>query len=187
MSISGRPEYAPINELQTMLRTVLPEYKLNQDGIYGEETRTAVSSYQRKRGLKVSGVTDHETWDAIKNEFNDLELKRAPAEPLLIVLQPNQVIEVGDENLHLYIMQAMLTALGRVDPGIPSLNVNGKLDEETAQAIRWLQELSGLEQTGSMDKKTWKYLTKHYRQVIGDGTGRIPVRRTQREQMKPNG
>lgn len=181
MSISGRPEYAPINDLQTMLRTVLPERRLNQDGNYGEETRDAVALYQRIRGMKVTGVTDQETWDALKREYNDLEIKRAPAEPLLIVLQPGQIIEVGEENLHLYLMQAMLVALGRVDPEIPALTVNGTLDDETAEAIKRLQFISGLEQTGSIDKKTWKYLTKHYRQVIGDGTGRFPVRRTKTE------
>lgn len=181
MSISGRPEYAPINDLQTMLRTVVPERDLNQDGIYGEETRDAVAAYQRRRGLKVTGITDQETWEALKKDYFDLETERAPAEPLLIILQPGQVIEAGDNNLHLYLMQAMLVALGRVDPGIPTLTVNGTLDEDTERAVRWLQALAGLEQTGDIDKTTWKYLAKHYRQVVGDGTGRFPIRRTRTE------
>ena len=42
MSFAKPPEYAPIHDLQTMLRTVLPEQGLGRDGIYGKETHEAV-------------------------------------------------------------------------------------------------------------------------------------------------
>lgn len=185
MSFSGRPDYAPIHDLQTMLRTVVPEQGINQDGIYGEETKQAVAAFQQKQGLPVTGVTDEPTWEALKQEFNLREVERAPAEPLLIILQPGQVIEKGSENLHLYLVQGMLKALGRVDPELPVLAVNGRLDTQTAAALIWLQRLAGLEETGDLDKNTWRHLAKQYRLVIGDGTGRFPIRRTQTTLPEP--
>lgn len=180
MSFSGRPDYAPIHDLQTMLRTVVPEQGLGRDGLYGEETKQAVAAFQRKQGMEANGITDQETWDALKREFLHKEIARAPAEPLLIILQPNQVIERGSDNLHLYLIQGMLRALSRLDPEIPETELSGTLDAQTEQALLWLQRLGGLEENGSVDKQTWRQLAKQYRLMIGDGTGRIPIRRVQR-------
>ena len=59
----------PIQSLQIMLRRVLPgtSYRtcLVPDGIYGEETRGAVSEFQRKNGLPVTGAVDLATWDTL--------------------------------------------------------------------------------------------------------------------------
>ena len=75
----------PIRSLQTMLRilaeddptlpTVIP------DGIYGPETVTAVSSFQRRNGLSVSGKTDKETWDAIVKAYEPAYIRISKAEP----------------------------------------------------------------------------------------------------------
>lgn len=180
MSFSGRPEYAPIHDLQTMLRTVVPEQGLSRDGIYGPETKAAVSAFQRQRGMPETGITDEKTWEALKESYKAQEVLRAPAEPLLLILQPGQVIRKDSENLHLYLVQGMLLALGRLDPELPLPNVNGRLDAQTAAALLWLQRLSGLEETGELDKNTWRHLAKQYRLMIGDGSGRYPVRRSQR-------
>lgn len=182
MSISGRPEYAPIHDLQTFLRTVLPERGLGIDGIYGPETREAVTEFQMRQGLPTTGVTDEDTWNALKKVYQEAEINRAPAEALLIVLQPAQVIEKGSSNLHLFLVQGMLLALAKLDPALPRLEVNGILDAQTSQALQFLQKLTGLEETGDLDKNTWRHLTKQYRLMIGDGSGQFPVRRTQEKE-----
>ena len=51
----------PIRSLQTMLRTIAlfsdAYERIVPDGIYGPETQTAISTFQRKRGLPVTGIT----------------------------------------------------------------------------------------------------------------------------------
>ena len=181
MSFSGKPENAPIYDLQTMLRTVHPSQGLNRDGIFGPETKAAVMAFQSANSLPATGVADQTTWEALKTAYREQEVYRAPAEPLLIVLQPGQVIAAGDKNLHLYLVQGMLLALGQLDPELPLVQVSGTLDGETAAALRWLQRLGGLEETGDLDKNTWRHLAKQYRLIIGDGTGRFPIRQTQKD------
>lgn len=59
----------PIRSLQTMLRVIAEDdpthLRIVPDGIYGPETTAAVSTFQRKHGLPVTGVTDHATWEAV--------------------------------------------------------------------------------------------------------------------------
>ena len=55
----------PIRSLQTMLRVIAendPSYvTLVPDGIYGPDTVRAISTFQRKHGIPVTGVTDQAT------------------------------------------------------------------------------------------------------------------------------
>ncbi len=185
MSFATQPENAPIHDLQTMLRTVLPEQALGRDGIYGTETKETVKAFQRSRELPESGVADGETWNAIVEAFKVMEPLRAPAEPLQIVLQPYQVIPLGSENLHVFLIQGMLNALGKLYIELPVLASTGILDAPTAEALRFIQNRAGLEETGELDKLTWKNLTHQYRTMVGDGTGRFPIRRVQRTIEEP--
>lgn len=180
MSFATWPENAPIRDLQTMLRTLVPEQGLGRDGIYGTETEDAVKAFQRSQGLRESGVVDAETWDALVDAFKLQEVLRAPAEPLQIVLQPYQVIALGEENLHIYLVQGMLSALGNLYFDIPVLALTGVLDAPTAQGLRFIQKSAGLKETGELDKETWRNLSNQYRSSVGDGTGQFPIRRVQR-------
>lgn len=166
-----------IYDLQTLLRSAQPEQGLSRDGIFGAETETALRAFQERKGLPVSGIADQETWEALKQEYFEREVYRAPAEPLLLILQPNQLIRKGERNLHLYLIQGMFLALGQLDADVPTVTVNGTLDTDTALALAWLQRLGGLSETGELDKNTWRFLAKQYRLMTGDGTGKIPIRR----------
>ena len=180
MSFAKTPEYAPIHDLQTMLRTVMPEQGLGRDGIYGNETHEAVKKYQAMQGLPTSGVTDQATWDALVKDYENAHVLRSEAEPLYIILQPYQKLERGSKNLHLYLVQGMLKALAQLYYDMPAFAVTGTLDEPTARALIWLQKGAELPEAGELDKHTWRHLAKQYRIMVGDGTGSFPVRRTQR-------
>ena len=179
MSFATRPEQAPIHDLQTMLRTVVPQRGLGLDGIYGRETQAAVREFQRTQGLTESGVADAETWNSLVQAFKKAEVLRAPAEPLQIVLQPFQVITLDERNLHIYLVQGMLSALGNIYFELPPLDLTGVLDAPTAQGLRLIQKSAGLKETGELDKETWRNLAQQYRSAVGDGTGRIPIRKVQ--------
>ncbi len=176
MRVAKQPENTPVTDLQEMLRLIDPTLSLGYDGQYGTETANAVSAFQTAKGLPVTGETDQETWDAIRREYKEQQVYKGPAHPLLLVLQPDQVIERGSDNVHLYVMQGALTALGQFYEDLPTFAVTGTLDEPTAQAVIWFQDRAGLPQTGNIDKKTWAYLAHEYRQIVGDGTGTFPIR-----------
>ncbi len=90
------------------------------------------------------------------------------------------MIRSGEENIHIYIVQALLVALDRFYLGLPAIVVTGKHDAATTQAIIWLQRRAGLPADGHVDKHTWRYLVHLYRLISGDGSGQYPCRITQR-------
>ena len=156
----------PIRSLQTMLRVIAEDdpshVSIVPDGIYGPETVRAVSAFQRKHGLSVTGITDLETWEAIVAQYEPASVRRDDAAPLNIILNPGQVIRRGERHPHLYLVQGMLTVLAEVYDSIARPSQSGILDDLTADSIASFQFLSGLPATGDLDKHTWKHLTLHY-------------------------
>lgn len=156
----------PIRSLQTMLR-VIAEYdpsheRIIPDGIYGPETVTAVSAFQRMHGLPVTGVTDHRTWDTIVEIYEHALIEQQEAHSLQVILNPGQVIRKGERHPHLHLVQAMLTVLAEQYESIGTPSSSGILDDATADAIASFQAISGLPMTGHLDKHTWHHLALQY-------------------------
>ena len=156
----------PIRSLQTMLRVIAendPSHvRIIPDGIYGPETVRAVSTFQRKHGLPVTGVTDQPTWEAVVAVYETALVEQDSAHPLDIILNPGQVIRKGERSPHLYLVQGMLMVLSQVYGSIGEPSLNGLLDEATADALASFQLLSSLPMTGNLDKHTWKHLVLQY-------------------------
>ena len=156
----------PIRSLQTMLRvlskddaslpTVIP------DGIYGPLTMQAVSTFQRKYGLPVTGIVNQQTWEAVIGKYEPALIRVSKAEPIEIILEPGQTFKRGDSSPYIYLLQAMLTQLSNDHPTIESPGISGIIDETTAASILGFQQLAGLDMTGEIDKITWKHLVKQF-------------------------
>ena len=156
----------PIRSLQTMLRVIAendPSHvRIVPDGIYGPETVKAVSVFQRNHGLRVSGITDQDTWEAIVSVFEPALVEQDAAASLDVRLNPGQVIRKGERHPHLYLVQGMLAALAEAYGSIGTPGFSGILDEATADSLASFQNLSGLPMTGHLDKHTWKHLALQY-------------------------
>lgn len=156
----------PIRSLQTMLRVIAQEDErqpsLVPDGIYGNQTTAAVAAFQRNHGIPATGVADQNTWDSIVDAYEPALIRVGPAQPLEIILEPGQIIRRGDAEPNVYILQAVLIVLSDVYASITPPGMNGILDEATAASLEAFQALSGLPQTGELDKITWKQLALHY-------------------------
>ena len=156
----------PIRSLQTMLRVIAEDDPtlptVVPDGIYGPETMTAVSSFQRRFGLPVTGVTDEVTWERITQQYDEAIVRVGKAYPIEIILDPGQVFQLGDSSPYLYLTQSMLLYLSLLHPTISAPTHNGILDSPTSQALAGFQVLAGLPPTGELDKLTWKYLVTQF-------------------------
>lgn len=156
----------PIRSLQTMLRVIAENdsnYEtLIPDGIYGEATMSAVSRFQRNHGLPSTGVTDQDTWDAIVAVYEPALIEQDQAQSIDIILNPGQVIRLGERSPYLYIAQAMLTVLAEIYKSIATPSQSGILDHPTADSLASFQALIGFPMTGNLDKQTWKHLALHF-------------------------
>lgn len=174
-----RPEESfiqqPVRSLQTMLRVLAEQdnryTSVIPDGIYGPSTISAVSNFQRIHGLPVTGVTDQPTWEAIAAEYEPALILVAEAQPVEIILNPNEILRRGDESPYLRVAQALLWALSDVYGSIGRPSQNGLLDEITADSLASFQSISGLPMTGELDKITWQQLALHFPLAANLGHG----------------
>lgn len=168
----------PVRSLQTMLRIIATHHddlpSVIPDGIYGQQTVNAVSAFQRKAGLPVTGIANQDTWEAVVSAYQPALIHVSPAEPLQIILETNQVIRTGEDHHSIYLLQAMLIAMARDYGSIPEPSISGVLDGATSESIIAFQQLSGLETTGELDKLTWKHLVLQFQLSAAEpvyGTG----------------
>lgn len=156
----------PIRSLQTMLRVIGEQNEQDitivPDGIYGQQTMDAVTRFQRSAGLPATGIADQATWDAIVEAYQPALIYVSEAQPVDIVLNPNQVIRANEAHPHLYLVQGMLIVLSQAFNSIPAPSMTGILDIPTGESLSAFQELNRLPVTGELDKITWKNLALHY-------------------------
>ena len=156
----------PVRSLQTMLRVIAENDELQPgvipDGIFGPQTATAVSTFQRRNGLPITGTVDQTTWDQIVAVYEKALIAVGPVVPLEIILEPRQVIRQGEEDPNIYLIQAILIVLSQAYESITAPAVTGVLDIPTANALSQFQTLALLPATGELDRQTWRHLALHY-------------------------
>lgn len=156
----------PIRSLQTMLRVLSKDNRkyppVVPDGIYGPSTMQAVATFQRYNGIPVTGVTDQATWNAIAKAYEDVRVRVEKAEAIEILIDSGDVYRLGDSNPYIYLLQSILTQLSIDNSAINAPPHTGVLDAETIEALTAFQRLAELDETGELDRKTWKYLVRHF-------------------------
>jgi len=165
----------PVRSLQTMLRTLAEHDNRYQtvvpDGVYSPQTMRAVTQFQQVHGLPATGVTDQRTWEEIVKRYEPALVFVDQAQPVEIILNPNEELKFGDTSPYLYVAQAMLIVLAQTYDSIGVPSVSGSLDEPTADALTSFQSLTGLPVTGNLDKHTWKHLALHFPLAANLGQG----------------
>ena len=161
----GRPVY----DLQTSLRLLsradpdLPS--VTPDGVYGAETKNAVTAFQQKHGLPSTGEADEATWNAIREEFRIHQNLRTAPNLLAAFPGGSITIEPGSTADVVLIIQVILRAISRVFLDFTTLSITGVYDPPTQQEIRRFQRRVRLPETGNTDKLTWDQLANAYRIV----------------------
>lgn len=156
----------PVRSLQTMLRVLAEDDNtlptVVPDGIYGPTTMQAVSTFQRKYGLPVTGIVNQQTWNELVNIYEPALIRIGKAQPIEIIFEPGQVFRKGDSSPYIYLLQAMLTQLSNDHITIERPGNSGVIDNPTSLSLQGFQKLAGLEETGELDRITWKHLVHQF-------------------------
>jgi len=135
------------------------------DNVFGEETRDAVYSFQNQFGLTVDGIVGRETWYALQDEYNKILLS-LPDEYLTYsaLLYPGYFITTGANGKVVDQIQTMLKTIAEYEPSIPSVTVDGVYGKETMTAVKAVQRLSGLPETGYVGPLAWNAIVNLFNQ-----------------------
>ena len=124
------------------------------DGIFGDETQTAVKNFQTANGMQSTGTADEETVERMRSEdavskdayLNSL-VEQARQKESQIVAQP------GDEGDVVLRVQCRLVELGYA-----SGEASGRYGSATAESISTFQASNGLSVTGVVNAATYDAL-----------------------------
>lgn len=136
---------------------------VDEDGIFGEETRVSLEAFQRKYGLPVTGAADAETWARLFNEYlRSVEERTRPDPVFIFPRHPSDYsVGLGDENIYVAVIQLLLreiiTLYGEDAERLP---LNGRFDETTERAVRDFQRIQRLPEDGRVDRITWNRLAR---------------------------
>lgn len=159
----------PIRNVQQFLRCISYDNdipRLIPDGIFGVQTQNAVMEFQRLFDLPQSGIIDNDTWNSIYSAYRATLKKYAEPAKTNVFPSPHFKITDGDENGIVYVIQAMLTALGAKLSNIPEIEINGRLDQKTQNAVIEIQNTAGIKQTGEINKETWEIISALFETFI---------------------
>lgn len=155
-------EAAAVRALQKRLRVIstvderVPAVFI--DGIYGDETVAAVTGFQKAHALEPNGEVDLVTHNAINAEYNAILRSRESfvGSPDFENMDGGK-ISFGDAFDGVSSLQILLRSLGAYDDRF-KVELTGIYNEETSVAVRFFQELRGLEQTNEVDRSLWNEL-----------------------------
>ncbi len=131
------------------VRAVIP------DGIYGQQTRGAVTDFQRANNIPQTGEVNFETWNAIHSAYNYTKQNLNAQHGIMPFPSLVTVFSDGDSGTAVIILQAMLNTIAGIHNNITANRLNGIYDSNTALAVSELQSAAGITPTGKTDISTW--------------------------------
>ncbi len=134
------------------------------DGVFGEETRSSVISFQSTYGLPTDGVVGPITWELLYNTYLGM-LASIPIEYVEgeVLPFPGTTLTRGDTGNDVRVLQEYLTYVARFYPSIPAPAADGVFGPGTEEAVRAFQTIfSPSSVTGIVGAPTWYDLMNVY-------------------------
>ncbi len=130
----------------------------NVSYIFTQETEAAVREFQRIFGLTQNGTVDQSTWFRIQFIYNGIKrLNEVESEGLSldeVSLQLPSVLYPGETGIMVSVLQYYLNTISLYYIEVPEVFPDGIYGPQTEEAIRAVQGLFALEQTGILDRQT---------------------------------
>lgn len=163
----------PVRDLQLMLNLLSLKYpdlpRLTADGVFGERTLEAVMLFQRDHFPPVTGVVDSGTWYAITAAVQNMIAQQGFPTALRALPSGSYTVEPGQQGEPLLLAQAILSSLTRSVDNFETALMDGINSGATQRNLRTIQNLSGLPETGILDRQTWSFLVRLYHIFVTRG------------------
>lgn len=164
-----------INYLSQYYSTIPP---VSIDGVFGDETLSAVIDMQNTFGLNPDGVVGEETWETMYRAYLGI-IETIPVEYIQGQTVPygGVILRLGAQSESVRVLQQYINYIAETFPEVDAVSVTGYFGTNTRAAVIALQEILGLNASGSVDAVTWDAITSLYSDLyIGArlGEGQYP-------------
>lgn len=130
------------------------------DGIFGSETRAAVTSFQRVFNLTADGIVGRGTWNRISNIYvavTRMAEINGESEPLPDN-RPSGVLRQGDRGPYVRLAQYFLRVVAGYYNSVRPIALDGIFGNDTRNAVIDFQRRFGLTADGIIGPATWNSL-----------------------------
>lgn len=158
---------ANVYEVQRFLRAIQivsgkTSNLINPDGIYGSETTEAVRNFQKQHELPVTGEVDFATWTEIYEVYLIAEEIIDAANAVRGYPHGTSMLKLGDIFDEIFILQFLLRKYEERSGADQSVEMNGIFDKNTENAVKSVQKLFNLAESGTVDKALWNKLADYH-------------------------
>ena len=140
------------------------------DGIFAEDTESAVMRFQEIFGLSSDGVVGNATWYAVNRIYNAVKrLNELDSEGIRLEEVTKQypgVLSLGSQGLGVSNLQYFLLYLSRFYSSITPVAIDGAFGNETRQSVLSAQNTFGLLEDGVVGEATWNSIYNAYRGIV---------------------
>ena len=138
----------------------------SENGVFGEDTATAVRTFQRTFDLTQDSIVGKETWYKISYIYVAVaRLAELDSEGTALgigTVPPNIVLRQGAVEPDVITLQYLLTFISEFYPVIPPLTRDGVFGAATSQAVIAFQRMMNLTQDAIVGPATWNALYNTY-------------------------
>ncbi len=163
-------QFGDVRSLQKLLRNIASYYDyiptVIPDGIFGDDTIESVKGFQNNFGLEPTGEVDLATWNKIVAVSREVDALTSFAERVFIYPESLEKIYPGQKSVHLYVIQAMIKALGETFKDFDDISVTGIHDDSSVKNVRNIQKLSGINDDGIIDVEFFNFLSDLYETYV---------------------
>jgi len=144
------------------------------DGVFGTETRNAVTAFQRIFNLTPDGIVGKRTWYRISYIYVAVkklaELNSEGERPQYDDNAYPGLLQFGDTGTAVQNLQFYLKTVAAFNPFIPDLAIDGRFGRSTENAVRAFQGYYGLFVDGIVGENTWDRIVGVYLDITEGGT-----------------
>ncbi|MBQ8403359.1 MAG: peptidoglycan-binding protein [Clostridia bacterium] len=157
-----------VSVVQYFLATVadfnqkVPPLAIN--GVFDEQTRASLLAFQREYGLPETGEADEETWNRLASVYRGL-IASVAGGGVSAEAFPGVLLTLGSSGEDVEAVQTFLGVIAEVYTEISPPAVSGNYDAATENAVRVLQGLFGLPESGVVGPITWALLAEKYNEI----------------------
>lgn len=132
------------------------EYFASRNGVYTDTTKRAVSDFQRKHNLPITGIVDFLTFGELRNIY--FEYKKKSEADRHLYTATAYPLKRGSQGGDVEVLHVLLRTLADHDENFPSIPRSAYFSSETENAVRYMQKKFLEEETGEVDATFFKRL-----------------------------
>ncbi len=152
-----------IEDKEAAVKQVQRLLDITVTGVFDEETRLAVISFQNRKGLNESGIVDYESFTLMKEEYLKEDMRREARRRL--PFSPRFPYSFGDMGNDVTLINALLNDVMK-EYTVEVLSVVGVFySDRTENAVRELRKIFGLREGGHIDEEFFYRLTEEQKSL----------------------